>query len=216
MSRSTSKRTVALLCIAGLAFGACTDTVDADFAGPGSAVTESSTTTAADDQDADNTDAADSIDSPESGDSAADTDDRSEPAADVETTQDGTDGSADEPEEPTLAMVEEEAISEAPAPEPPAEEPPELSDDGSVDVPQADLGPGESVLCGTVQIGIDAVNDGATAKAEDQRTRILDGVDSIADQPLADLLSTVADSSTLDAALLTDALNRCEELGYQS
>lgn len=214
MNRSTSKRSVALLCIAGLALGACTDTVDADFAGPGSgsAGTESSTATPVGDEGTDHTDAADSVDAVEYGDAAADTDDRSEPAADVETTQDG---SADEPEEPTLAMVEEEAISEAPAPEPPAEEPPELSDDGSIDVPQADLGAGESVLCATVQIGIDAVTDGATNKAEAQRTRILDGVDSVADQPLADLLSTVANSTTLDAALLTDALDRCEELGYQ-
>ncbi len=117
--------------------------------------------------------------------------------------------------EPDLAMAVDREISESGAEEPTVESNPEIDDDGPIDVPQAELGAGESVLCASIQIGLDAARDGIDDVVNEQKSRLLAGIESINDGELASLLGTI-DDGTLSEALLAGALERCERLGYES
>jgi hypothetical protein len=174
-----------LVVVAGLAFGACTTGADSDSAEDGAPVIGSAPV------DESNAESIDVI--------------GSEAAVDSSTIDDA------EPDD--LAMVEDREISEAPASEPEVEDNPEIDEDGDIDVPQAELGPGESVLCASVQIGLDALRDGAEDLAGQQRDRLVEGRGSIADRQLADLIEALEDGA--NEALFSTALDRCEGLGYE-
>lgn len=144
-----------------------------------------------------------------------------EPETSVETDDDTEPGDelalvADSPyEEPDLAAAgAEEEFSEIPAAEP-VDEPAAADPDDTADATQVALGAGESAVCATVQIGRDAVSDGATERIAAQQELLVSRADLVEDGELVSLLETVDATAPLDAAVLDEALSRCEDLGYQ-
>ncbi len=222
-SRRVGGRAAVVLCAGALAFSACTDTVDPEYMLPGSTAEDDASAGEIDgdgveldgsDTDPDHADADGSKSDDSDGDAGGDSDGDAAGAGNDGDDVDDTAGPV--PDEPDLAMVAEGQIPEAGAEEPPAQEPPEISDEGPVDVPQATLGAGESVLCATIQISIDAVDDGDDAKVAKQRVRLLDGVDSLDDGRLADLVAGATASPSLNGDRLGEALDRCGDLGYEA
>ena len=126
-------------------------------------------------------------------------------------------GSADSPyDEPDVGSVlAEEGISEAAATEPLDQ--PEQADPGDdiVEAPQVAVPGGESALCATVQIGRDAISDGATELAESQQSLLIERVGLVADAELSGLLDGIDDSELVEVAVLTAALDRCQDLGFE-
>lgn len=126
-------------------------------------------------------------------------------------------GAADSPyDEPDVASeLTEEGISEAAATEPldqPAEADP---GDDVVEAPQVAVPGGESALCATVQIGRDAISDGATELAESQQALLIERVGLAADAELFGLLDGIDNSELVEVAVLTAALDRCQDLGFE-
>lgn len=186
-----------LLLSAGLALGACTTGTDADQADGdeptiGSAPVEDEAMS-------------------DSGSDSGDVDGDSSIGSEAIVTQSG---SIDETE-PDLAMVVDREMSEGSAEEPTVEDNPEIDEEGTIEVPQADLGATESVLCASIQMGLDAVRDGASDMVAEHKSRLLDGLDSVADSRLSGLIEDIDDQS-MSETLLSGALDRCEDLGYLS
>ncbi len=189
----SSKRTLGLVLVSALAFGACTASTETDLADDVPTIGSAPVGEAIE----------------ESGEAVT------EPGEEGIGSEVTDPGSSIDETEPDLAMVSDGEISESPAEEPTVEIDPEIDEEGTVEVPQADLGAGESVLCASVQMGLDAVRDNVGEMIEEQKSRLIGGLDSVADGQLASLLSAIEDSS-MDEVSLVGALERCEDLGYVS
>ena len=123
---------------------------------------------------------------------------------------------ADSPyEEPDLLAADaEEEISETAA-EAPEDEPVAADPEDTADVTQVAVGRGESVVCASVQIGRDALSDGADGLVATQQDLLVAGVDLVEDGELNTVLGAIEETAPIDAAILDAALIRCEELGFQ-
>lgn len=199
--KRTFERTVGLACVAGLLLGACTTATDSE---DGLADNETPTIGSAPvDADVDvDVDVADGGTSQDAG-------------AEIGSEPVGAQSASIDDAEPDLAMAVDREISESAAEEPTVESNPEIDDDGPIEVPQADLDAGESVLCASIQIGLDAARDGVDDVVSEQKSRLLAGIESINDSELSSLLGTI-DDGALSEVLLAGALERCEKLGYES
>lgn len=108
-------------------------------------------------------------------------------------------------------------VSETPA------EPPVIDDDTDpdtetateTDAPQAAVGVTESALCATLQIGRDAVADGAHQLAASQRDLLIERRSGLADEELAAILADLDADTPLDPAIAEAGLRRCQTLGYE-
>jgi hypothetical protein len=82
-------------------------------------------------------------------------------------------------------------------------------------VTQVGVGPGESAVCATVQIGRDALNDGADELVATQQDLLITRVDLVDDDELGELLGAIEETAPIEIAAFDAAMNRCEELGFQ-
>lgn len=195
--------TIALVAV-GLLLAACTDGRDPDFAAPDG--------TTGDETTSDASYSGEPIDEARGH-------DRSGGGADGRST-DGHGGRSDdarpiEPNEIDTPVDGDPEIAEGPAAEPRPDDGPDR-DDQVTPAPQADLGPGESVLCATVEIGLDAATDGAPVTMRTQRAKLIDGAASVADADLRGLLGRAGRGDRLDEDVLRAALDRCKILGYRT
>lgn len=99
--------------------------------------------------------------------------------------------------------------------EEPVDEPDQTDPDDTEDVAQVGLGRGESALCATVQIGLDAINDGASERAAAQQRLLLDRSELAEDGALAAIIDTIDDEEPVEVDVLDEALDRCEDLGFE-